>query len=161
MDGNLEIYALGRPQIELDTQSLTDLIPAKALALLVYLVSTGQPHSRSALASLLWGDMPEETARANLRLALSKLRKEVSEYLIVTRQSLAFDFDNSHWIDVVKFEERAFCFLPRRRLLGAGHGVERGGPDRSCRSRAHHGRRTAAQEPTPPIRRPPAWVPGA
>jgi len=105
--GKLKIYALGRPQLKEDNQPLTDLVPAKALALLVYLAVSRQPHSRSALANLLWGDMPEETARANLRLTLSKLRKEASEHLIVTRQSLAFDFDQPHWIDVADFEKYA------------------------------------------------------
>ena len=38
-------------------------------------VPLGQAHSREKLASLLWGDMPDAQARANLRHALSRIRK--------------------------------------------------------------------------------------
>jgi DNA-binding SARP family transcriptional activator len=47
---------------------------AKALALLAYLALEPGPHSREALADLLWGESPEAEARASLRQALRQLR---------------------------------------------------------------------------------------
>ena len=47
---------------------------AKPLALLAYLVLERRPHSREALAGLLWGESPEVEARASLRQALKQLR---------------------------------------------------------------------------------------
>ncbi|HET9225684.1 MAG TPA: AAA family ATPase, partial [Thermoanaerobaculia bacterium] len=47
---------------------------AKALALLAYLALEPRPHSREALADLLWGESLEAEARASLRQALKQLR---------------------------------------------------------------------------------------
>jgi DNA-binding SARP family transcriptional activator len=46
----------------------------KALALLCYLAVNRQPFSRETLAGLLWGEMPDDSARMNLRRTLSRLR---------------------------------------------------------------------------------------
>jgi predicted ATPase/DNA-binding SARP family transcriptional activator len=107
MSGQLELTVLGKPQLKRDGQSLTDLLPVKGQALLIYLAVTGQTHSRSALAGLLWGDMPEEVARSNLRLTLSRLRGPLDDYLTVTRQSVSFNFDQPHWVDAAHFETHA------------------------------------------------------
>ena len=50
---------------------VTGFIYNKALALLAYLAVTGRPHSRDALAGLLWGEMPDAAAKANLRKILA------------------------------------------------------------------------------------------
>ncbi|HXV43167.1 MAG TPA: BTAD domain-containing putative transcriptional regulator, partial [Anaerolineae bacterium] len=107
MNGQLELAVLGKPQLKRDGQSLSDLLPVKGQALLIYLAVTGQTHSRSALAGLLWGDMPEEVARTNLRLTLSRLRGPVDDYLVVTRHAVSFNFDQPHWVDTVHFETHA------------------------------------------------------
>jgi DNA-binding SARP family transcriptional activator len=79
----LQLAVLGKPHITYKDQVFKpDLISAKGQALLIFLAVTGRSHSRTALAGLLWGDMPEETARANLRLTLSKLRKFVPEEIL-------------------------------------------------------------------------------
>lgn len=101
----LQLAVLGKPQLSYAQQSLTaDLVSAKGQALLIYLAVTGQAHSRTALAGLLWGDMPEETARANLRLTLSKLRKLLpEEVLLASRLEVGLaDF----WLDAAEFEKR-------------------------------------------------------
>ncbi|HUM72386.1 MAG TPA: hypothetical protein PLK31_26475, partial [Chloroflexota bacterium] len=83
LPGTLQLTVLGKPHITCQDQPLTaDLVSAKGQALLIYLAVTGRPHSRPALSGLLWGDMPEETARANLRLTLSKLRKFLPETVL-------------------------------------------------------------------------------
>jgi DNA-binding SARP family transcriptional activator len=104
----LQLFLLGKPRLQWDGQPLTGLVSAKAQALLFYLAVTGQPCSRSALAGLLWGDMPEETARANLRLTLSKLRKAIPDHLLVEWGSVAFDFTRPHRLDVSDFLAHTF-----------------------------------------------------
>lgn len=103
MTGELQLFLLGKPRLQWDGQPLAGLVSAKAQALLFYLAVTGQPCPRSALAGLLWGDMPEETARANLRLSLSKLRKAIPDHLVVEWGSVAFDFTRPYRLDVSDF----------------------------------------------------------
>ncbi|HKQ03008.1 MAG TPA: BTAD domain-containing putative transcriptional regulator, partial [Actinomycetes bacterium] len=94
----LRIAVLGKPRVTLDDGSPVELGSAKATALLLYLATTGERHSRSALAGLLWGDLPEDGARANLRLALTKLRRVADDNLQVTRGYVAVD-PSSYWLD--------------------------------------------------------------
>jgi DNA-binding SARP family transcriptional activator/predicted ATPase len=107
MDDELQLFVLGRPRVQRNGQPLADLVSAKAQALLIYLACTGKTCSRSALAGLLWGDMPEETARANLRLTLTKLRKTVGDYLAITWQDVAFDTRQPYRMDAADFLARA------------------------------------------------------
>jgi len=62
--GGAELAVSGRPLVELAS--------ATAAALIVYLAVTGRAHPRSALAGLLWSDLPEATARADPRLVPTK-----------------------------------------------------------------------------------------
>ena len=94
----LRIAVLGKPRVTRDDDSPVELGSAKATALLLYLATTGERHSRSALAGLLWGDLPEDGARANLRLALTKLRRVADDNLQVTRGYVAVD-PSSYWLD--------------------------------------------------------------
>ncbi|MFN8433404.1 MAG: BTAD domain-containing putative transcriptional regulator [Anaerolineales bacterium] len=107
MNPSLEIRVLGKPQLNWQGQPLTaDLISAKGQALLFYLAVTGQVCSRQFIAGLLWGDFSEERARGNLRLTLSKLRSVIGDYIIATRQSLAFDLSLPHTLDAGEFIRR-------------------------------------------------------
>jgi predicted ATPase/DNA-binding SARP family transcriptional activator len=99
----LRIAVLGKPRITREDGSPVELGSAKATALLLYLATTGERHSRSALAGLLWGDLPEEGARANLRLALTKLRRVAGDNLQVTRGYVGAD-PSSYWLDRREFE---------------------------------------------------------
>ncbi|MFN3335044.1 MAG: hypothetical protein ACK47M_21290, partial [Caldilinea sp.] len=51
----LELKLFGPPEITIDGAAPTGDLLAKDLALLYYLAVTGQPHSRTSLALLLWG----------------------------------------------------------------------------------------------------------
>ena len=51
---------------ERDDKPLTGLTAVKAQALLIYLAVTGRPHTRSALAGLLWSDAGETAAHNSL-----------------------------------------------------------------------------------------------
>jgi DNA-binding SARP family transcriptional activator/tetratricopeptide (TPR) repeat protein len=100
----LEITLLGRPQIKLDGQIAPAINANKALALLYYLAATGQTHSRQALAGLLWSDLPEEAARRNLRVELNRLTTVFDAYLLRSRETLAFNLDLPHRLDLALFE---------------------------------------------------------
>src|SRR5438874_2269685 len=62
-------------------------------ALLVYLACQGRPLSRDVLAELLWPERTQEQARANLSVAIHRLRRQLAPYLLVTRQSVALNSD--------------------------------------------------------------------
>jgi DNA-binding SARP family transcriptional activator len=84
--GGLTIRTLGQLHFEQDGNLITDQLPVKGRALLVYLAVTGQTQTRETLAGLLWSEMPDEAARTNLRVMLSKLRKVVGAYLAISRE---------------------------------------------------------------------------
>ena len=98
----LKMFLLGPYQLKLDNEPLQN-VSAKGQALLCYLAVTGRSHSRQALAGLLWGDLPESDARRNLRGDLLKLRQVVAPYLHITHQTVAFNENSPHWIDVKLF----------------------------------------------------------
>lgn len=102
MHGMLRLTLLGPPQIFLGQQPLTEFATAKAQALLCYLAVTAQaaPHSRDALAALLWGEMADAPARQNLRTVLHDLRRLVGDHLQIERQTVAFDHAGPYWLDV-------------------------------------------------------------
>ena len=104
MGQELRVRVLGATELAVDGRPLVGLASAKATALLVYLAVTGTAQSRSALAGLLWSDLPEATARANLRLALTKLRRALPAQLLVTRQTVALDPARPVWVDAVEVE---------------------------------------------------------
>jgi predicted ATPase/DNA-binding SARP family transcriptional activator len=79
----------------------------KAEALLAYLAVSGRAHSRSTLAGLLWSDLPEDAARANLRLTLTKIRKWWSSLLAVDRADVGLASDLDLWVDVHAFARAA------------------------------------------------------
>ena len=81
---NLAVYLFGRPQFFVDGAEVSGFNTRKDCALLAYLAATGTAHSREHLAGLLWTDQPEETARRNLRHALSQLQKVIGPGWIET-----------------------------------------------------------------------------
>jgi len=119
MEQQLRVRVLGTTELAVDGRPLAGLASAKATALLVYLVVTGTAQSRSALAGLLWSDLPEATARANLRLALTKLRRALPERLLVTRQTVALDPARPVWVDTVEVERLATGKPEGEELLAA------------------------------------------
>jgi len=104
MSSKLHLNFLGGFNITIDNQPSIQLSSHKAQALLCYLAVTGRAHSRSALAGLLWPDVPETNARMNLRKDLSRLRQVVRPYLIVNRDTVSFDTNSEYWLDVQALE---------------------------------------------------------
>ena len=100
----LRLALLGGLRLSLDEAEIADTLPAKAAALLSYLAVTGRPHSRAALAGLLWPEAPEAVARASLRQTLFGLNKRLASHLIITRDRVAFNQAAPYWLDVEHFE---------------------------------------------------------
>jgi DNA-binding SARP family transcriptional activator len=99
MGNQLHVRVLGGLDVALGERPVVGLASAKAKALLIYLAVTGVAQSRSALAGLLWSDLPEDAARTNLRLVLTKLRRALPEHVAVTRQSVGLATDQPLWVD--------------------------------------------------------------
>lgn len=103
MTGTLEIRLFGGVQIWLDGKAVSTFISNKVPALLAYLVVTKRAFQRDTLAGLLWGEMPDENAKNNLRQALSNLRKYLAPYLLIDRDTVQFNQEVPYYLDVDDF----------------------------------------------------------
>ncbi|HEX6387255.1 MAG TPA: BTAD domain-containing putative transcriptional regulator, partial [Anaerolineae bacterium] len=103
MASKLEITLLGNPVITLDDKPVTGFVSSKAQALVYYLAATGQSHGRETLAGLLWSDVPDSSAKKNLRDVLSNLRKLLGPFLNITRQAAGLDEAAGIFIDCQAF----------------------------------------------------------
>jgi WD40 repeat protein/DNA-binding SARP family transcriptional activator len=102
----LSVKLLGPFQVLKGDEPITKFESDRVRALLAYLaVETDRPHRRERLASLLWPDWPERSARTNLRRALSNLRQVIGDhdakppYLQITRQTIQFNSTSDTEID--------------------------------------------------------------
>ena len=101
----LALFLLGPPRIERDGV-LINVDTRKAIALLAYLAVTHQRHSRDVLASLLWPEYDQASARSALRRTLSTLNKALAgDWLDIDRGTISFDTRSSTnvWLDVDHF----------------------------------------------------------
>ena len=96
----LELFLLGTPQIYVDGQAVNDFNTRKDRALLAYLAVTGTAHSREALAGLLWSELPEVSARRNLRHALSHLQKVIGPQWLAMERGVALTQEQPWSVDV-------------------------------------------------------------
>ena len=85
----IEITLLGEATVRVHGQLVNRFRSQKELALLAYLAHTGQTHNREALADLLWEARSTTQSLSNLRTALTRLRKQVGDRLILTRKTVA------------------------------------------------------------------------
>ena len=100
----LKIRLLGGVSLTIDDVPVADLPTRKAEALLIYLACQRRPVAREVLAELLWDERSQEQGLANLRSILSSLQKQLKPYLLVTRQTIAFDHASNYWLDMAAFE---------------------------------------------------------
>ncbi|MEM7031108.1 MAG: BTAD domain-containing putative transcriptional regulator [Chloroflexota bacterium] len=121
MTKKLSLSLLGKLQITKAGKTITGFDSNKARAALCYLAVTKQTHYRTNLLGLLWGEMPETEAKANLRVVLSNLRKLVGAHLIITRQTVAFNIDAPHDLDIDGLERIAVSNGDIAALEGAIH----------------------------------------
>ena len=77
---HLTVRVLGPFEVTIDSAPVTGFAYAKVRALLAFLaVEAHHPHPRAELATLLWPEQPERTARANLSKALTTLRTALDD----------------------------------------------------------------------------------
>ncbi len=121
----LEIRALGNLKIQKNGDLLDDFGSNKAEAVLAYLTMEGGQHSRMKLAALFWPESPEPKALASLRVVLSALRKNVSEYIEISREYARVKPEPDVYLDVHDFEEKiAKGHLPQALKLYQGNFLE-------------------------------------
>ena len=99
----LALYLLGPPRIELDEQPV-HIGRRKAVALLTYLGVMRGNHSRDVLATLLWPDYDQSSARGRLRRTLSTLSRTIGgQWLAADRETVSLNFEGDIWLDVAAF----------------------------------------------------------
>jgi len=100
----LEVNLLGEIIIRLDGDAISRFRSQTEIALLAYLSHSGQAHNREELADLLWDTDSTSQSLSNLRTVLTRLRKQVGEYLIVTRKTVAVASQVHQQTDSARFQ---------------------------------------------------------
>lgn len=101
----LKLSLLGPPRVEVNGLPV-DIQRRKALALLVYLAVSAQPHSRDALATLFWPDLDQQRGRAYLRRDLAALNSNLAgNWLIADRETVELNREADPWLDVAQFQD--------------------------------------------------------
>ena len=97
----LSFTFLGQTVLSKNGTPLRKFRSQKEAALLIYLAHTGQTQQREFMAELLWDTHSTKQALTNLRTALTRLRKQVDEALVVTRKTLALAEESQKQVDSV------------------------------------------------------------
>ncbi|MDX1418038.1 MAG: hypothetical protein R3293_27800, partial [Candidatus Promineifilaceae bacterium] len=100
----LQVSLLGEITIRSHGKPITRFRSQTEIALLAYLVHSGQAHGRETLADLLWDADSTSQALSNLRTVLARLRKQVGDHLVVTRKMLAVTPVAPKATDTVRFQ---------------------------------------------------------
>ncbi len=99
------MYLLGSPRLEIDGRIIA-LPTRKAFALLSYLAANEGFHQRNTLVTVFWPGSSSSSGRANLRNALSVIRKAVgSDILDTVQESVGIRPCKIHWIDALQFRK--------------------------------------------------------
>jgi len=102
----LDLYYLGPPHVELNNRTV-ELRLAKSGALLAYLAVTGKPHSRGALATLLWPESDSDHGLTSLRSILLEINQTLGRgWLISDRKTVYLNPEADLWLDVQNFSTR-------------------------------------------------------
>jgi DNA-binding SARP family transcriptional activator len=109
---SLNISLFGKLSVRRDDRQLAGIDACKAQELLSYLlIHRDRPHSREALAGLLWGDTSTEKSRKYLRQALWQLQTALGdeegggEVLTVEHDWVQLNSQGGVWLDVAAFEQ--------------------------------------------------------
>ena len=103
-DNTLDIALLGSPMIRLDQIPIKGIAYSRGIALLYYLATSGQEHSRDSLAGLLWPESTDGQARKNLRDVLANLRRVLAPYLTISRHTVGLNPEAAINVDLRQFE---------------------------------------------------------
>ena len=101
----LNLALFGGIHLELNGTAVTGLVSRKAEALFIYLACQPRPFPRDTLAALLWPENDQQRALANLSVVLSSLRKQLGDYLLADRYTVAFNDALPARLDVAEFEQ--------------------------------------------------------
>lgn len=108
---HLALSFLGGFRAALNHEPIPESRAKRIEALLIYLaVEASRPHRRELLIGLLFPDMPDETARTNLRQTLTRLRRAIGDdradpaFLLISRESTQFNQASSHTLDISQFQ---------------------------------------------------------
>lgn len=113
--GALRICLFGRVRVALDGGAQEIRMTPTAQTLLAFLLLQRTFSPRDVLASLCWGDQPDEQARNCLNTALWRLRRALegehtspcSYLLTMPNGEVGFNWESPHWLDVTTFERTA------------------------------------------------------
>jgi DNA-binding SARP family transcriptional activator len=98
------VHLFGAPRLDYKGQKVS-LDTSKAKALLAYLLLSEQPQNRDTLATLLWPETSQSSARAALRRTLSTLRGALHEELVdFGREIIAITPGDDLWCNVISFQ---------------------------------------------------------
>jgi DNA-binding SARP family transcriptional activator len=101
----LVIRTFGEVAVQIGAQQQLIAFEARSVqALLLYLACHSRPLGRDQLAELLWPERSQEQGRANLRVAIHRLRQQLDPYLLITRQTVALNPNALVILDVAHFE---------------------------------------------------------
>ena len=99
----LKLFLLGPPIIEHEGEPIK-LNNRKAMALLSYIATTPQSHSRDSLVNLLWPNYDHSRGRTLLRVAHHALNKALKvDWSLADRQNIALNPNADLWVDVDEF----------------------------------------------------------
>lgn len=105
----LKLSLLGPIEIEFQNRPFSGAPHDKGFMLLAYLAVEGaRPHSREALAEMLWPDLPAERGRHNLRQTLFRLRNllgnsKVGNFFETDRHRIWFNRQSDYLLDLDQF----------------------------------------------------------
>jgi DNA-binding SARP family transcriptional activator/pimeloyl-ACP methyl ester carboxylesterase len=101
----LRFFLFGTPRLKRRGEPL-DLGLRKAMALLAYLVVKKEEHSRDELATLLWPESDQSSARASLRRTLYLINRTLGEGILTTgADTIRLDPRVEIWTDVGLFQQ--------------------------------------------------------
>lgn len=107
----MRLRLLGRFRVELEGRAVR-LPTRESRLLLAYLALRPESHAREKVAALFWPDVPDASARASLRNALSTLRRKLGRGLLLSdRESVRLDPEFPIRVDALELREQATRFL--------------------------------------------------
>lgn len=102
-----QLYLFGTPRL-LHNGAVVEVGLRKAVALLIYVAVTKQPHSRDALATLFWPEQGQREARTALRRTLYRLQEDLrTELLTIDSDRIALAPAAPLWVDLDAFQQAA------------------------------------------------------
>ena len=108
----LRFFLFGSPRLKRRGEAV-DLGLRKAMALLAYLVVTKGEYSRDDLATLLWPESDQSSARASLRRTLYVINRTLGEGVLTTgAETIRLDPKVRIWTDVGLFQQHVRACSP-------------------------------------------------